>query len=86
LVGLGRKICLKLISYYDEISSFDRGKSYVEEGQFNGDNFHHTFGRRIYMDESMEIGWFIKGEGESVLHGFGINNKNNGLFVHGKFN
>ena len=60
----------------------------MDEGELQKDNLHETFGRRIYMEGSIKIGWFLKNgdqlHGYGLEAGYGMEGDNPGHFEVGK--
>ena len=55
----------------------------MDEGEFVNDHLRGTFGRRIYLNGSTQIGWFSK-RGDK-LHGYGKDSSNEGYYEEGEF-
>jgi len=52
-----------------QIIGFENESTFVEEGEFKGDELNGTFGRRIYMNGNYFYGYFL--EKGNNLHGYG---------------
>ena len=62
---------LKGIYYGNTIYDFDENNTYIEEGHLKDDKLDGTFGRRIYIKGTTQLGWFLDING-SKLHGYGM--------------